>query len=62
MVYKPDRCKRVYPGRGNMIALSVRLAEQMYEALKEKAEEEQRSLNGQINYMLSTVLKKGARK
>jgi len=35
-----------------MQALSIRLPEEIYEWLKEKAERENRSLNGQVNHLL----------
>ena len=35
-----------------MNALSIRLPEEIYEWLKEKAKKENRSLNGQINHLL----------
>jgi hypothetical protein len=38
-----------------MFSLSIRLPEEMYQWIKEKAEKENRSLNGQINYLLGQL-------
>ena len=39
-------------GKVDMQALSIRLPQEIYEWLKEKAERENRSLNGQVNHLL----------
>lgn len=38
-----------------MHSLSIRLPEEIYQWVKEKAEKENRSLNGQINYLLGQL-------
>lgn len=39
-------------GKVTMYALSIRLPKEIYDWLKTKAENEGRSLNGQVNYLL----------
>jgi len=38
-----------------MHSLSIRLPEEMFQWIKEKAEKENRSLNGQINHLLGQL-------
>lgn len=44
------------------VTLSLRLKEEIYEKIKNIAEEEKRSINGEINYILEKYIKEHEKK